>query len=150
MKEKQEKTILMKVNIISKNFKDQMRKESEKAGFPHAYRPILFHLKNSDGLTQAELAEKTLLKAPTISLTLQKMEYAGLIKRDSDKEDLRITRVFITKEGLEACEKLHQLAENFEKKIINHLSSEDLDKAQDVIGKLLDAIIEEVDNNENI
>ena len=128
----------------------QMRKESEKAGFPHAYRPILFHLKCSNGLTQAELAEKTMLKAPTISLTLQKMEYTGLIKRDSDKEDLRITRVYITEEGLKVCDKLHYLAESFEKKIISHLSDDELKKAQDIVSKLFDAIIEEVDNNENI
>lgn len=150
METKTEKTVIMKINAVSKRFKDQMRKESEKAGFPHAYRPILFHLRCSNGLTQAEIAEKTMLKAPTISLTLQKMEYTGLIRREADKDDLRITRVFITEEGLKVCDKLHQLADSFEKRIMSHLTKDEFEKAKEIMSKILDAITEEVNNSENI
>lgn len=145
-----EKTILMNINDISKIFRDQMRKESDRAGFLHAYRPILFQLKCKNGLTQAELAENTMLKAPTISLTLQKMEYAGLITRIQDSVDLRITHVYITEEGLKACDKLHQLAVDFEKRILSHLSNDDLEKGNEIINKILNAIMEEVKKSENI
>lgn len=145
-----EKTILMKLNDVSKMFKDYMRKESDKIGLKCAYRPILFHLIVNEGLTQAEIAEKTLLKAPTISLTLQKMEYEGLVVRKNDENDQRQTRVYSTKKGFEIFEKSHQIADNLEKRIIARLSKEDKILANEIIEKILKATKEEVDNNENI
>lgn len=145
-----EKTVLMKLNDVAKMFKDYMRKESDKIGLKCAYRPILFHLIVSEGLTQAEIAEKTLLKAPTISLTLQKMEYEGLIVRKNDENDQRQTRVYSTKKGLEIFDKSHQIADNLEKRVIARLSKEDKILANEIIEKILKATKEEVDNNENI
>ena len=101
-----QKTIIMKLSDISKKFKDYMRTESDKIGLNCAYRPILFHLIMNEGLTQAEIAEKTLLKAPTISLTLQKMELNGLIKRVENENDKRIVNIFITEKGKEMQEQI--------------------------------------------
>lgn len=149
-KKEHEKTILMKLNDVSKKFKDYMRTESDKIGLKCAYRPILFHLIVNEGLTQAEIAEKTMLKAPTISLTLQKMEYEGLVIRKTDEVDQRQTRVYSTEKGLEIFEKSHQIADNLEKRIINHLSNEDKVLANEIIEKILKATLEEVEGNENI
>lgn len=145
-----QKTIIMKLGDISKKFKDYMRTESDKIGLNCAYRPILFHLIMSDGLTQAEIAEKTLLKAPTISLTLQKMEYEGLVERKTDEVDQRQTRVFCTSKGHEIFNKSHEIANNLENRIIAHLSKEEIVLANDIIDKILNATLEEVEKNENI
>lgn len=145
-----EKTLLMKLNDVTKKFKDYMRKESDKIGLKCAYRPILFHLIMNEGLTQAEIAEKTLLKAPTVSLTLQQMEYEGLIVRKTDEEDKRQTRVFSTEKGMEIFELSHRIADNLEKRIIGHLSEEEKQIANDIIEKILSSTLEEVSQNENI
>ena len=151
MKIKQEnKTLVMKLNDVSKKFKDYMRRESDKIGLKCAYRPILFHLILNEGLTQAEIAEKTLLKAPTISLTLQKMEYEGLVVRKVDEQDQRQTRVYSTDKGLEIFKKTHDIAQNLENRIVKHLTQEELENANYLIDKILNATIEEVDENENI
>lgn len=145
-----EKTTLMKLIDISKLFKDYMRKESDKIGLKCAYRPILFHLIMNEGLTQAEIAEKTLLKAPTVSLTLQKMEYEGLIVRKTDEEDQRQTRVYSTEKGLEIFKLSQTIAYNFEQKLISHLTAEERSNADEIIDKILRLTQEEVDQNENI
>ena len=144
------KTTLMKLMDVSKMFKDYIRKESDKIGLKCAYRPILFHLIVNEGLTQAEIAEKTLLKAPTVSLTLQKMEYEGLIVRKTDEEHQRQTRVYSTQKGIEIFELSHRIADSLEKKIISHLSDDDKLIANEIIEKILKATQEEVEQNENI
>ena len=144
------KTIIMKVNDVSKKFRDYMRKESDKLGLNSAYRPILFHLIKNEGLTQAEIAEKTLLKAPTVSLTLQKMEYEGLIVRKTDEVDQRQTRVYSTEKGHEIFAKQHQIASDLEQRIISHLSEKERVLTNEIIEKLLNATLEEVEKNENI
>lgn len=149
-KKEHEKTTLMKLMDISKLFKDYMRKESDKIGLKCAYRPILFHLIMNEGLTQAEIAEKTLLKAPTVSLTLQKMEYEGLIVRKTDEEDQRQTRVYSTDKGLEILNLSQSIAHNFEQRLLDHLSDEEKVIADNIIDKILRITQEEVDQNENI
>ena len=61
--------------------------------------PILFMLWHQDGRSQKELAEKIGLKPATITVTLKRMEKAGLIERRTDSEDLRVTRVYLTEKA---------------------------------------------------
>ncbi len=56
-------------------------------------------LAKEDGRTQLELVNATGLKAPTVSVTLQKMEKEGYITRNRDQNDLRATRVFLSDKG---------------------------------------------------
>ncbi len=57
---------------------------------------VITHLKNQDGLTQSELAERLLIeKAPTGTL-IDKLEASGLVERRPDAQDRRVKRVFIT------------------------------------------------------
>lgn len=52
-----------------------------------------------DGLSQRDLADTLHLSAPTVSAMLRRMERGGVIARQADAEDQRITRVFLTDEG---------------------------------------------------
>ena len=70
----QEKNSCMLINEISKLFHDKMRETCEKLGFKNGYRQILMFLAHNDGATQVELVRVSHLKAPTISVTLKKME----------------------------------------------------------------------------
>ena len=87
------------INEISKLFGSQIKTMGDKVGFNPTYRPILFNLSREDGKTQLELARLCYLSTPTISLTLQKMENEGLIRRVSDTADARQMRVYLTEVG---------------------------------------------------
>ncbi len=89
----------MLVNEISKLFQDRMAKSTESLGFKNGYRQILRHLAHEDGITQIDLVRMTHLKAPTISVTLKKMEEEGLVRRETDKIDQRQTHVYLTEKG---------------------------------------------------
>ena len=72
---------------------------------------ILFMLIRQDGRTQKEIADASGVKAATITVTLRRMEKAGLIERRPDSADLRATRVFITPKGVEFAQKAHTISD---------------------------------------
>lgn len=60
---------------------------------------ILRILGTRDGLSQRELADLLLLGKPTVTTMLQRLERAGLVEREPDPDDQRVTRVRLSAEG---------------------------------------------------
>lgn len=67
--------------------------------------PLLFLLSKTDGLSQKEIAAKLGVKPSTITVMLKRIENGNLVVRKQDAEDNRVSRVYITEEGREICEK---------------------------------------------
>ena len=113
------------INEISKLFHDRMRKTSEDPGFQAGYRQILRFLAHEDGVTQIDIARDSHFTAPTVSVTLKKMEKEGLIQRRTDKNDTRCSRVFITEKGRELERKLFEKIVDCEEVLARGLSKEE-------------------------
>ena len=62
-------------------------------------RLIMMSLAKRDAVTQLNLVRETHLKAPTVSVTLQKLERDGYVERRPDNYDLRAIRVYLTEKG---------------------------------------------------
>lgn len=60
---------------------------------------ILLRLWESEGLTQSQLAEQMGVEPPTVTKMLQRLEREGLVERRADREDARVSRVFLTEKG---------------------------------------------------
>ena len=109
------------INEIARLYKLRVRIEAENLGVKNAYRALLSTLYIKDGGTQLSLAEKTGMKAPTISITLRKMEKEGLVDRIVDESDLRKTHVYLTEKGKKTTEKLNEGIETVNKLLIGSL-----------------------------
>ncbi len=96
------------VTELSKLFDGLMRIEMMKNGMKTSYRHLLRPLAIKDGVTQLDLVKISHLKAPTVSTTLRNMEADGLVRRETDKEDARATRVFLTDLGREIDNKMRK------------------------------------------
>ena len=116
MKQVEENTLML-INRASKLFRNYMRNATDKLGLNDTYRPLVMILNREDNLTQLELAKKTNFSAPSISLSLQKMELEGLIERKVDDIDKRQTRIFIKEVNIDE----QMIANEILKKIINKL-----------------------------
>lgn len=62
-------------------------------------RAILFCLAREEGVTQLELSHRAGLKPPTVSVALRRLEDEGYIVRESDDDDKRASRVFLSEKG---------------------------------------------------
>lgn len=111
---------------ISKLILNHLRESTENLGVVNSYRPFLFHLdQHNNGLTQSELVELIHFKAPTVSLTIQKMEYEGLVKKEIDRNDQRVTRIFLTDKGKSYIEKIKQIHDEVEEYLTSLYSDEE-------------------------
>ncbi len=131
-----DRTPMMLILDISKRFRDVMREKSEEVGFVDSYRPILCVLKKHDGCTQQEICKYTQLKAPTISLTLQKMESDGFIRRDVDKDDKRNIRIYITDKVLGIQKEIDRMLKETDSEFFNGLSKEVVEKGKEILLKI--------------
>lgn len=63
---------------------------------------VLVHLEDADGLRMNELAGRILSSKSGLTRVIDRMEEAGLVRRERPSDDRRVVQVFITPEGLEA------------------------------------------------
>lgn len=96
------RSTVMLISEVSRLMGDDIQKSAEHSIVKQkSGRLLLIELEKKDGRTQLELVNATHMKAPTISVSLQKLESAGLVIRKTDEYDLRATRVYLTQLGRE-------------------------------------------------
>jgi|GEM_PF-282563 Transcriptional regulators len=115
-------TPMMLINEISKLFRNRIRDEN----MQNSYRMLLFHLAIRGGRTQLELANMTHLKPPTISVTLQKMESDGYVRRVTNERDMRQTLVYLTEKGEEYNNNIRKKIDVLDKQLTTGFSDEEL------------------------
>lgn len=134
---------------ISRLMGDKIREKtdsnpiSQKSG-----REILRELAKKDGRTQLELVKATHLKAPTISVVLQKLEKQGYVRRTPDKYDLRATRVFLTEKGIELDNTMRKRIREEESLAMANLSDKEYDTLITLLEKIRNSILESENNEE--
>ena len=125
------------IGEISRLMGEKMREKgdenpiSQKAG-----RDIMFQLSKRDGRTQLELVNATHLKAPTVSVALQKLEKEGFVTRQTDEYDMRAIRVYLTDKGRALDEKIRKRIIDEEKIAVTGLSESE----KETLCKLLEKI----------
>ena len=135
----------MLISEISKLFHDKMNQNSEKLGFKNGYRQILRHLARKDGITQIDLVRATHLKAPTISVTLKKMEEEALVSRTTDEKDQRQTHVYLTEKGREMERAFFSKIVETEETLLRNVSAEEKEQLCAILKKMRANILDEMD-----
>ena len=73
----------------------------EKIGLYPGQPRVLHALWKEDGLSQKQLGQELNIKPSTVTVMINRMEKAGLVKRMQDKEDLRVSKVYLEQKGIE-------------------------------------------------
>lgn len=133
------------IHEISKLFHDKMRKNSDDLGLQTGYRQILRFLAHEDGVTQIDIARDCHFAAPTISVTLKKMEREELIYRRTDKNDTRCSRVFITEKGKELERKHFEKIMECEKILTRDLTLEEEETLYRLLTKVRNSMLSEAE-----
>lgn len=116
---------MMVINELTRMFGHELKKTLEDSGFPIGYRHLLFELVRSNGISQLELAKRTRLKPPTVSITIRKMEDEGYITRVPSKTDLRVMHIYLTEKGADVLRKNHEKIKTLESTLMNGITEEE-------------------------
>ena len=131
----------MLINDLSHYFHNRMRREGSRVGMRDGYRNLLFHLSKQDAVSQQELVQKTHLKAPTVSVALQRMEADGLVERRTRADDLRQSWVYLTDKGRELNRAMQQNVQRTEADLVAALSPEEQAHLQQLLAKIHRSLI---------
>lgn len=131
----------MLINEIAKMFDEKMTDETERFGMSGGYRRMLFHLAHEDGLTQLDLVNRTHLTAPTVSVSLKKMEKEGLVKRITDDKDLRQVHVYLTENGRELDRFIREKSRENEEKMHEGISNDEWEVLRQMLVKVFKNMI---------
>ena len=104
-------------------------------------RLILRVLSHSGGLCQLDLAKKTHLKPPTISVALSKMEQEGLVTRAVDGTDGRATRVYLTDKGIAINEQIKARYRSVDAAAIDGLTEEECESLLSMLRKMRENLV---------
>ena len=137
----------MLFNDISRLFDGRVRHETERAGFPQGYRRIVFHLSHNESLTLNELVKLTHMKAPSISVQLQKMEQEKLITKTADEKDLRKSYISLTEKGRE-CEKFFiSKCQETEKIMFENFTEKEMEMLKGFLKRITNNLIDDMERS---
>ncbi len=143
---------MMLIGEISRLMGDKIRERTEDNPISQkSGREILIELSKKDGRTQLDLVKATHLKAPTISVVLQRLEHDGFVRRIPDQYDLRATRVFLTDKGKELDDRMKKRIREEEAHALQSLTDSECETLIKLLGKIKSNILSETEgSNENI
>lgn len=97
---------------------------------------LLLALRDHAGETQVELGRRLHIKAPTVTVMLDKMERQGLVERRQDKQDKRKLRIYLTSEGTAITQRAHAVICGIFDTLMEGISAEELAAFRDIVDRM--------------
>ena len=110
----------------------------EEAGMTLRSYDVLVQLEEAEGgLRMTELAGRILASKSGFTRVIDRMEEAGLVRRERPPDDRRVVLVFVTPAGLEALRAARVVhRRGIQEHFLQHLSERDVQVLARVLGKL--------------
>ena len=129
--------LLSRATWAMNNSVNRMLRENGLADISVAYFAVLQALWEMDGLSISDLGEKVQLEKSTMTSLIDRMEAAGLVRRDDHPTDRRAYRICITARGRELEEKLDQVVTEAYNRLTLGVPERDLQAAIEVLKAIL-------------
>ncbi len=102
---------------------------------------VLAKLFYEDGIYQKQLGDYLYKDKPTITRILDLMEKKNFIIRISDDKDRRKSKIYLTQDGKDTVNELIPIAQEFQTRLINNISYEEIEHFTGTLEKLCDNTI---------
>ena len=89
----------MEFTRVIRMYYGRMQAQLAEVGIYRGQPPIMGLLYQHDGMSPKEMASALNLSPATMTVTLKRMEKAGLVRREMDEHDQRILRVHLSEQG---------------------------------------------------
>lgn len=97
---------------------------------------VLFHLGLYGRLTASEIGARAKMHKTKISRAVHRLTEQRMVVRDRDTDDRRLEHLTLTKKGTAAYTDLRAVAQRYEVKLIEGLTSEEVRVLRSALGKL--------------
>jgi MarR family transcriptional regulator, organic hydroperoxide resistance regulator len=97
---------------------------------------LLLELYERDGLSQTELIGRLGVEPPTVTGTVQRLERDGLLRREPDPANRRVSRVYLTDAGRALEQPIKDAWIEIERQLIAELSPEERVRLLELLARL--------------
>lgn len=104
--------------------------------YPDTQNRILSLLAIHDGMNQRQLSYLLGIRPQSAGELLMKLENSGLIRRESDEQDGRINRIFLSEAGRQKAETLERERESED--VFDCLNEQEKQQLEELLGKIIE------------
>jgi DNA-binding MarR family transcriptional regulator len=126
------------VNRLARLMAQQLAEELRPMGIGIGQWSVLIFLWERDGMSQADLARVVAIEPPTMVRTLDRMVRDGLVTRERDPGDARISRILLTDRGRSLRDELVPKAAAVNAANLQRLTPQEGRTLKRLIAKVLD------------
>ena len=130
--------LLSRATWAMNNFVNRMLRENDLGDISVAYFAVLQALWGNDGLSISDLGERAQLEKSTMTSLIDRMEGAGLVRREDHPTDRRAYRICLTARGKELEENLDQVVNRVYQHLTRGIPEKDLQKSTEVCKRLIE------------
>lgn len=102
--------------------------------------PLVVLLRYGDGVRQGELAERVGVEGTSVVRILDSLENSKLVRRESDAQDRRAKRIYLTEEGRAQALHCDETLSALRMDLLERVSEEDLQATDRVLTALSEAL----------
>jgi DNA-binding MarR family transcriptional regulator len=129
------------LRLVVSRLARRLRQQAE-PGITASQLSILATVERHGPMTLSDLAKHERVTPPTITAAMGRLEAVGLVARETDVEDRRISRVSLSREGRRFLESVRSRKNAYLTKRLARLDAEDratLERATEILERLLEA-----------
>jgi DNA-binding MarR family transcriptional regulator len=107
----------------------------EQQGITLAWYDVLIHLEDApDGLSMTEIANRILFSKSGLTRVIDRMEAAGLVRRERPPEDRRVVKVLLTAAGVDALNSARAVhRRGIQEHFVSHFDPARLEQLSDML-----------------
>ena len=125
--------LLMKSHSVMQR---KIYSEAQKIGLTSGQPKILDYLYEHEGSDQKTIAGYCEIEPATLGSILLRMEQKGLIERRQKNGNRRSWFVYLTENGKEVCEKIHDIFSQADEQAIDGISSGEIEEIKNLLTKI--------------
>lgn len=125
-----------------KQFSEAFGRKLEGSGITRIQWICMYYLSEHNGISQRELSNLMCVKDSSVGRLIDRLERDGIVVRNRSQKDRRVIKISLTETGKKLFEKLYPLGEEFNNKLMENISEEELETFEKVLKTMLDNIKE--------
>lgn len=134
-----------RIGMVARLQKCAFNKAVAEEGLFSGQHRIIMILKRDGYATIGDIAKETGTTASTVSVSIKRMEKAGFVARRCNKEDARISEIYLTKKGEKAPEHIKAKMESEEEMITKGFNEQEKLILSDMIDRIIDNFMKKED-----
>ncbi|MGI6701074.1 MAG: MarR family winged helix-turn-helix transcriptional regulator [Christensenellales bacterium] len=126
-----------KLKVLPKIFNSYLSSKLSALKIPGVFYPYLINLYLNQGITMADLTKTVFMDKANTSRMIKLMRIEGLVRIAADKEDKRIKRIYLTREGLYYAGIIEDIKAGFNAKIFDGITYQEKEFLNAVLDKII-------------